>query len=400
MAHLFAKCEVTNNDKRNEGHTDMIVMDLQMDNLISFKEFHMNMSYPKKIVGSIIKDETLKDRPKFRYKKVNIIMGPNASGKTSIGKMLMNIFNFMDKKQYERITDTICDTGKEAVFSIDFVTKEYLLYRVETKISPRKEDKYQSSDIDVTVKSVPIGLRDSYESCVNKINQMEVKKCDSYIEELEKIDGLSWTFAFPIDSADKAGNFYIGRANKKRYLFVLNNILRTLDPAISTVEKLDKVENAFVVRYEEKEAIIKDGKLLDGNILSSGTKAGIAVASMVAAMQDSAYGFYYCDEKFSYIHSDIEKAILSVMISSINDNEQLFFTTHNTNVLDLPLPKHSFTFLKKDINDEKEPIKCISASSILKRNTDSLKNAVENDLFSVAPNIDLIYSLVDDEKGK
>ena len=46
----------------------------------------------------------------------------------------------------------------------------------------------------------------------------------------------------------------------------------------------------------------------------------------------------------------------------------------------MPLPKHSFTFLKKDVLDDEEPIKCISASSMLKRNTDSLKNAVENDV--------------------
>ena len=39
----------------------------------------------------------------FRYKKVNILMGANATGKTSFGKMLMNIFHFMDKKQYTRI---------------------------------------------------------------------------------------------------------------------------------------------------------------------------------------------------------------------------------------------------------------------------------------------------------
>lgn len=89
----------------------------------------------------------------------------------------------------------------------------------------------------------------------------------------------------------------------------------------------------------------------------------------------------------------MEKAILSVMINKLHENEQLFFTTHNTDILDLPLPKHSFIFLQKDMNDEENPIKCISASSLLKRNTDCIKNAVENDLFSVAPKMDEIYDL-------
>ena len=30
----------------------MIVMDIRADNLYAFKNFHMNMSYPKKIVNS------------------------------------------------------------------------------------------------------------------------------------------------------------------------------------------------------------------------------------------------------------------------------------------------------------------------------------------------------------
>ena len=51
----------------------MIIMDLKIDNFLAFKNFHMNMSYPKKIVDSTIEQEYLVDRPNFRYKKVNII---------------------------------------------------------------------------------------------------------------------------------------------------------------------------------------------------------------------------------------------------------------------------------------------------------------------------------------
>ncbi len=60
--------------------------------------------------------------------------------------------------------------------------------------------------------------------------------------------------------------------------------------------------------------------------------------------------------RFSYIHSDIEKAFLAVMIQSLKSDDQLFFTTHNTDILDLPLPKHSFTFKKKDSLDDIRPL--------------------------------------------
>ena len=63
-------------------------------------------------------------------------------------------------------------------------------------------------------------------------------------------------------------------------------------------------------------------------------------------------------------------------------------------ILDMDLPKHSFAFMRRDELDENR-ISCIYASAYLKKNTDSLKNAVENDLFSSAPNVDQILGIKD-----
>lgn len=63
-------------------------------------------------------------------------------------------------------------------------------------------------------------------------------------------------------------------------------------------------------------------------------------------------------------------------------------------ILDMDLPKHSFAFMRRDeLTGNK--ISCIYASAYLKKNTDSLKNAVENDLFSSAPNVDQILGIKD-----
>ena len=140
---------------------------------------------------------------------------------------------------------------------------------------------------------------------------------------------------------------------------------------------------------------LKDGEKFDTDFLSSGTKAGIEIAQMVSSIKHEHCSFYYCDEKFSYIHTDLEKAILSLMIDGLRANDQLFFTSHNTDILDMNLPKHAFTFLCKDVTNPERPINCISASHVLKRNTDSLKNAVENDMFACSPAVDLIYAIGD-----
>ena len=73
----------------------MIIMGLKIDNFYSFKDFEINFSYPKKIKNSLIEQEFIKEIPNFRFKKLNIIMGVNSSGKTTFGKMLRNIFNFI-----------------------------------------------------------------------------------------------------------------------------------------------------------------------------------------------------------------------------------------------------------------------------------------------------------------
>ena len=73
----------------------MVVMNLELNNLFGFQDFKVNFSYPKKLVKSTIENEYLETKPNFRYKKVNILMGANASGKTSLGKALVDIFNFL-----------------------------------------------------------------------------------------------------------------------------------------------------------------------------------------------------------------------------------------------------------------------------------------------------------------
>lgn len=43
----------------------------------------------------------------------------------------------------------------------------------------------------------------------------------------------------------------------------------------------------------------------------------------------------------------IYKNIAFLMLNRISSNEQLIFTTHNTDMLDLNLPKYSYMFLRK-----------------------------------------------------
>lgn len=368
----------------------MVVLDIQLDNLYAFKKFHLNLSYPKKIVGSCIENEHLVDRPNFRYKKVNVIMGANASGKSTLGRALMNIFNFIDRKNPDFVTNIIGDRKQAASFVLDMVSKNNVFYRISCIISPPAQEKYSSENIKLAIQEATIRPRDSYESCAQRIAATPYTPAVNYLDELEKMGSLDWLFQYPEDT----GRILRFPEKEPDFRTILENLLKALDPSIQAVEQSNDVENAYVVRLKDRAVILQSGEAFTTNTLSSGTKAGVEIAQMISSLSHNHCSFYYCDEKFSYIHSDVEKAVLSLMIELLQPNDQLFFTTHNTDILDMTLPKHAFTFLRKN-PDEESPITCIDASSLLKRSTDSLKNAVENDLFSTAPAVELIYAIAD-----
>ena len=72
-----------------------------------------------------------------------------------------------------------------------------------------------------------------------------------------------------------------------------------------------------MIKIGVKSIIIQDGKMINDSLLSSGTKAGFDIASIVSSIKLGANSLY-------------------LMIN------ELFFTTHDLDILDLSLCKHSF----------------------------------------------------------
>ena len=324
-------------------------------------------------------------------------MGANATGKTALGRILMSIFNFIDGKEYSSITRLIDDKKKEAEFTIDLAFPSFQLYRIKGSFSALSDetDEYRSDDVTVEVWNESILPNDSYERCVERLAAKQSMITDSYIKALEKIPKMTWYFQYPYAPEGKIRALI--PFNSEEYRKTLEMTLKSLDPRIVGVSKVDeavKTNRTYIVQYPNCSAIIRNGTVVDSQILSSGTIDGIGVANMITSMKLNDSSFYYCDEKFAHIHSEAERAFLSVFIDLLGSDRQLFFTTHNSDILDMDLPKHSFAFMRRDELEENK-ISCIYASAYLKKNTDSLKNAVENDLFSSAPNVDQILGIKD-----
>ena len=172
--------------------------------------------FPKKIVNSYIRDEHLKERPNFRYKKVNIIMGANATGKTSFGQMLMSVFNFIHKKETAYLINRICDVKKEANFSIDFVMNRFTLYSMQIIIHPVNDDDYTENNIEVKIDKIKINKNDSYESCKKRMESKNnlSEYTANYVEELDKLSRLSWLFVSP----EKEEKFKFPKGDFKKFI--------------------------------------------------------------------------------------------------------------------------------------------------------------------------------------
>ena len=373
----------------------MIVMHIEFDNIACFNDFSMNMSYPKKIVGSSV-EEYLEEFENFRYKKVNILVGMNASGKTTFGKVMMSVFNFIHKREVYNILKLVTDYDRPAKIIMDFIPQKKELYGITIDIPAIKSiinpDTEKITDItldniSIRIKKVRLKRNDSYE-------QAKARLAKSGTVKIEDIPRFGWLFTYPI----KEENFRsIANLNvqSEKFLKVLNNVLKTLDNSIIGVSKLEDIDDTYVIKRCGKHVIIKENQVLPDDILSSGTLAGIEIANLITAVIEHYNGFYYCDEKFSYIQSNVEQAILSLLISNLKNDEQLFFTTHNLDILDMDLPKHSFVFMHKELSECNSEIKIVSASDYLKKSSDSVRNAMENDMFDVMPNLGLIYDIDD-----
>lgn len=359
----------------------MIVLNLELKGIYGFNDFNINFSYPKKIVNSIIDHEHLEGRERFRYKKAVILMGANATGKTSLGKVLLRIFEYITDGNpvslYEMVSN---DTG---YFSIDFVNGDYRLQRLSAYIDAINRN------IEISYKTADIDKMSSYEKCLMKLKDRTKEATKTAISLKKLVGDIRYRFAYPeIEKSLK-----LTGENKNILLKTLHAVIGTLDPTLQDVSLSKDLKDTFIIRRGETEIIIQEGKLLNREIMSSGTEEGIDIAIFLAAMAIKESSFYYCDEHFSYIQSDIEKRIFGIMLDRIGSDEQLIFTTHNTDMLDLNLPKHSYVFLRKHFDEEKYQVSAISASDVLKRNTDSLRCAVENDVFASLPQDSLLDEL-------
>lgn len=358
----------------------MIILDVKLNNIYGFNDFNISFSYPKKIVNSLIENEYLAERPNFRYKKAVILMGANATGKTSLGRALFHIISFINTGDISALA-AMAPLENDGSFQIDFVNSGFTLHRVSGRIGGHYQyDGNPGSEIAIQYFSAEIDRKDSYEMCVKKL----IDRTNELSHDFSKLGKLVGKLNFTFSCPDIKPTAKVTKVDRSIVLKVLKAVIGTLDPTFTDVRISQDLRNSYIICRNNEEMIIQEGKLLNREPLSSGTAEGVDISFFLALLIAEHNGFYYCDEHFSFIQSDIEKRIFGIMLEYLDSNEQLIFTTHNTDMLDLNLPKHSFAFLRKRQEDNYR-VTVTYASDILKRSSDSIRCAAENDVFASLP---------------
>ena len=107
----------------------MILLDVRLNHIYGFDDFHISFTYSRKLSVSLIGEETLEGRDRFRYKKAVILMGTNASGKTSLGRALLKIFSSVGEANEALLRDLYSGYAP-ARFQVDFVNEGFVLHRL------------------------------------------------------------------------------------------------------------------------------------------------------------------------------------------------------------------------------------------------------------------------------
>lgn len=383
----------------------MVILNLKLNHILGFDDFEVCFSYPRKLGKSLIEKENLSSIPSFRYKKLNIFIGSNATGKTSLLKCISSFLDFLQTSEKGCIRNIVNPFFDSSEIVMDFVSqsgKKDILHRMKIRTINNK-----SLDFSILVSHAFLELKqnDSYEKVLPILNQIPDDYQD-YLQVLSTIERSSYHRNMVLPATEEGVDCIsfqkpTSTLQAQEYLRILNAVLKTLDPSIREVSFSLDSDDAIVINHDNNEKIIVQAgtRLTDIRRLSSGTKYGINLANIVYAIKYHLNGIYLIDEQFSYVSSDIEVALLSTMTALLGDNEQIFFTTHNQNILSLGFPFHSFYFLRKEMEGERRSIRISCASEMENRNNVSPYNMYENDVFRSSADVSRIYAIVE-ESGK
>lgn len=377
----------------------MIITAIYVDNLCSFKNTALDFTLKRLSKNSLINYEFLEGRENFYFRRLCIFSGVNASGKTSIGRVLslMQSLFISPFTVLEHLKRLITFKDKAATCMMEFVIPStYNLHRVELTLHEKDEL--------CTVKHSFINIKPNMSAYQARkvLNQHHstAPQQEDFTLNLASLKNYK-----EIDEANEYVYFITNNQVDKIVLSetidktLLENILTTFDNAIESLKESrddDGSLNGFTIHFNNKEYVHLSlkGEVSNQNRLSKGTYDAISLALFFHAIKvsakDNRSATFFLDERMAHTHSELEVSMLNLMIEHLGKNSQLFYTTHNYDVLDMNIPIYSHILLIK----ENGYSYFVQPEKSFQKNDRRLLNYLRNNAFSNLPNTEKLDEML------
>lgn len=382
----------------------MVILRVACDNFYMFKNFELDLTYSRKVNHPLSKDDELFEGSRIKVRKNLIVMGANAAGKTTFGKLLCAILNFIRGNnlddQYFSLEKIQYDKSRDASFEIEFFVngvayllkasfrdynlqqeqvfrqKVYPTYSIQ-KLRNRLRTSSAIETFDANDKQMNIGF---------KSFAFSVSKPSKFDESVKRL-GFWFMLSEPISNA----TVYRSEVDVE----FLDKMLPAIDNSVKSVKRL-QVEgdstptNSYQISFKNNETLtVLNGDLKTcGYRLSHGTFESIDFVFSLSVLRKGLASIFYIDERLSHMHPELEIYLARQAFLQKPKDAQLFFTTHDTELFDLNAPNASYMIFRRNSEGFNE---VIFVSDKLSKNDRNLRNYYENDYFEVIPD----YSVLD-----
>ena len=319
----------------------MKILRITVNGLPLFKQELDLLFYTQQRVGEDDKEKLYKIEPNYYLHTACAFIGINASGKTSVLKVINLALNILRNEPINHVESrNILGACERATFKICFLDKKNNVYCLKTVITSKKAKagRYVYSIIEEKLWEKPISSVKSkkYLTDFTAISPIAVRNT----EEAYLLDDVSFIIAHNKKANDKIDVFSLLSYTNINILPFTEDIplevIAFLDP---TIEKLyfEKVEDkaSIHLKFKDEEEIILNNAVELEQYLSSGTIKGIITFSMVKEVLASG-GYILVDELENHFNKEIVVTLIRFfMDSSLNKNgSTLIFTTHYPELLD------------------------------------------------------------------
>lgn len=319
----------------------MKILRITVNGLPLFKQELDLLFYTQQRVSEDDKEKLYKIEPNYYLHTACAFIGINASGKTSVLKVINLALNILRNEPINHVESrNILGGCENASFQICFFDNKRNICCLETVVKSKKAKAggYVYSIVEEKLWEKPVSSVKSkkYLTDFTAISPIAVRNT----EEAYLPDDVSFIIAHNKKANDKIDVFSLLSYTNNNILPFTEDIplevIAFLDP---TIEKLyfEKVEDkaSIHLKFKDEEEIILNNAVELEQYLSSGTIKGIITFSMVKEVLSSG-GYILVDELENHFNKEIVVTLMRFfMDSSLNKNgSTLIFTTHYPELLD------------------------------------------------------------------